>query len=119
MSKRKYYYEFTEHRQYKCCKCGRTMHEPTSHYCNGQYRKHKLNFTKEDMNEKTQKLFNALLDYLGIQENRVLKEGLSIGTTTNDVFGAPYIKELNIKLRYIDEEELKAYRDEKGTTKEG
>ena len=71
------------------------------------------------MNEKTKKLFNALLDYLDIQENRVLKEGLSIGTTINDVFEAPYIKELNIKLRYVDEEELKAYRDEKGTTKEG
>ena len=71
------------------------------------------------MNEKTKKLFNALLDYLGIQENRVLKEGLSISTTTNDVFGAPYIKELNIKLRYIDEEELKAYINEKGTEKEG
>ena len=71
------------------------------------------------MNEKTQKLFNALLDYLNIQENRVLKDGLSISDTTNDVFGAPYIKELNIKLRYIDEEELKAYINEKGTTKEG
>ena len=69
------------------------------------------------MNEKTQKLFNALLDYLNIQENRVLKDGLSISDTTNDVFGAPYIKELNIKLRYIDEEELKAYINEKGTTK--
>ena len=119
MSKRQYCYEFTEQRQYKCCECGRTMHAPTSHFCNGQYRKHKLNFTKEDMNEKTQKLFNALLDYLDVKDNRVLKEGLSIGTTTNDVFGEPYIKELNIKLRYIDEEELKAYRDEKGTTKEG
>ncbi len=71
------------------------------------------------MNEKTQKLFNALLEYLSIQENRVLKDGLSISDTTNDVFGEPYIKELNIKLRYIDEEELKAYKDEKGTTKEG
>ena len=71
------------------------------------------------MNEKTQKLFNALLDYLDVKDNRVLKEGLSIGITTNDVFEAPYIKELNIKLRYIDDEELKAYRDEKGTTKEG
>ena len=71
------------------------------------------------MTEKTQKLFNAMLDYLNIQENRVLKEGLSIGTTTNDVFEAPYIKELNIKLRYVDEEELKAYINEKGTTKEG
>ena len=71
------------------------------------------------MDKEIRILFNALLDYLNIQENRVLKEGLSIGTTTNDVFGAPYIKELNIKLRYIDEEELKAYKDEKGTTKEG
>ena len=71
------------------------------------------------MNEKTQLLFNAILAYLDVKENRVLKEGLSIGTTTNDVFGAPYIKELNIKLRYIDEEELKAYSDEKGTKKEG
>ena len=71
------------------------------------------------MDKKTQLLFNAILAYLDIQENRVLKEGLSIGTTTNDVFGAPYIKELNIKLRYIDEEELKVYRDEKGTKEEG
>ena len=69
------------------------------------------------MNEKTQKLLYALLDYLDVKENRILKEWLSIGTTTNDVFGAPYIKELNIKLRYIDEEELKAYINEKGTTK--
>lgn len=65
------------------------------------------------MDKKTQKLFNALLAYIDVKENRVLKEGLSIGTTTNDIFGAPYIKELNIKLRYVDEEELKAYEDEK------
>ena len=71
------------------------------------------------MNDKTRLLFYALLDYLGVQENRVLKDGLSISDTTNDVFGEPYIKELNIKLRYIDEEELKADRDEQGTTKEG
>lgn len=71
------------------------------------------------MDKKTQKLFNALLAYLDVKENRVLKEGLSIGTTTNDIFGAPYIKELNIKLRYVDEEELKAYEDEKGTKEEG
>ena len=71
------------------------------------------------MTEKTQKLFNALIDYLGIQENRILKEGLSIGTTTNDVLEEPYIKELNIKLRFLDEEELKAYEDEKGTKEEG
>ena len=71
------------------------------------------------MNEKTKKLVNALIDYLDIQEKFVLKSGLFIGTTIDDVFEAPYLKELNIKLRYIDEEELKAYRDEKGTTKEG
>ena len=69
------------------------------------------------MTEKTQKLFNALLEYLSIQENCVLKGGLFIGTTIDDVFEEPYIKELNIKLRYIDEEELKAYKDEKGTSK--
>lgn len=71
------------------------------------------------MNEKTQKLLNALIDYLNIQKKFVLKGGLFIGTTIDDVFEKPYLKELNIKLRYIDEEELKAYRDEKGTTKEG
>ena len=71
------------------------------------------------MDKKTQLLFNALLDYLGIQENCVLKGGLFIGTTIDDVFEEPYIKELNIKLRYIDEEELKAYINENRTTKEG
>ena len=70
------------------------------------------------MNEKTQKLLNALLEYVDVKERYVLKDGLSISDTINDVFGEPYIKELNIKLRYIDEEELEAYRDEKGTTKE-
>ena len=39
------------------------------------------------MNEKNQKLFNALLDYLGIQENYVLKGGLFIGTTINAIVG--------------------------------
>ena len=70
------------------------------------------------MNKKTQKLLNALLDYLGIQENCVLKEGFSISTITDDVLEEPYLKELNIKLRFLDEEELKAHEDEKGTTKE-
>ena len=46
MTKRKYFYEYTEYRQYKCCECGRTMHEPTPHICNGQYIKHKLKFKK-------------------------------------------------------------------------
>ena len=48
MTKKKYCYEFSEHRQYKCLLCDRTMHEPTSHYCNGQYRKHNLKFTKDE-----------------------------------------------------------------------
>ena len=48
MTKRKYCNEFTEHRQFKCCECGRTMHEPTPHYCNGQYRKYNLEFLKKD-----------------------------------------------------------------------
>ena len=46
MSKRKFCYEFTDNRQYKCYICGRTMHDPKPHICNGQYRKHKLNFKK-------------------------------------------------------------------------
>ena len=48
MSKKKHCYEYTEHRQYKCCECGRTMLKPTPHICNGQYRKHKLHFVKYD-----------------------------------------------------------------------
>lgn len=48
MTKRKYFYEFTEYRQYKCCLCGRTMHKPTPHICNRQYIKHKLIFLKKD-----------------------------------------------------------------------
>lgn len=113
MTKKKYCYEYTEYRQYKCCLCGRTMHKPTPHICNRQYIKHNLIFMKEDMAEKTQKLLNAMIEYLGIQKNNVIKGGLSISTTADDVLGAPYIKEINIKLRYIDEEELKAYRNEK------
>lgn len=46
MSKKKYCYEYTEYRQYKCCFCGRTMHKPTPHICNRQYIKHKLKFNK-------------------------------------------------------------------------
>ena len=46
---RKYCYELSEHRPYKCCECGRTMYEPRPHICNGQYRKHKLNFLKKIM----------------------------------------------------------------------
>ena len=46
MTKRKYCYEYTDYRQYKCCECGRTMHEPAPHICNGQYRKYKIKFVK-------------------------------------------------------------------------
>ena len=71
------------------------------------------------MDKEIRILFNALLNFLNVKEGNVLKDGLSISDTVNDVFGAPYIRELTIKLRYIDKEALKAYRDEKGTTKEG
>lgn len=55
MSKKKYFYEFTEYRQYKCCLCGRTMHKPTPHICNRQYIKHKLIFIKNDEETGTTK----------------------------------------------------------------
>ena len=53
VSNKKYCYEFTEHRQYKCCECGRTMHEPVPHYCNGQYRKHHLKFKEYGTEQKS------------------------------------------------------------------
>ena len=71
------------------------------------------------MDEKTQKLFYALIDFLDIKNSYVLQDGLSISNTINDVLREPFIRELNIKLRYVDEEKLKAYRDEQRTTKEG
>ena len=77
MSKRKHCYEFTEHRQYKCYECGRTMHAPTPHFCNGQYRKHNVNFTKEDMNEKPQKLFYVLPTYADVKDNERLIDDLN------------------------------------------
>ena len=71
------------------------------------------------MDKKTKILFYTLLHYLKIREVCVLKEGFSISTKIDDVLCKPYIKEINIKLRYIGKEELKAYRNEKGTAKEG
>ena len=71
------------------------------------------------MDKEIRILFDALLDFLNVKENYVPEDGFSISDTVNDVFGAPYIRELTIKLRYVDKEALKAYRDEKGTTKEG
>lgn len=69
------------------------------------------------MDKKTRILFYTLLNYLKIREVCVLKEGFSISTKIDDVLCKPYIKELNIKLRYIEEEELKD-RDEERTSKE-
>ena len=71
------------------------------------------------MEEKYQEISKAILDCCKVQADYVLKDGLSISIATNDVLGEPYVKELNIKLRYVDEEALKANKDEKGTTKEG
>ena len=71
------------------------------------------------MEEKYQEISKAILDCCKVQADYVLKDGLSISIAINDVLGEPYVKELNIKLRYVDEEALKAYKDEKGTTKEG
>ena len=71
------------------------------------------------MEEKYQEIPKARLDCCNVQADYVLKDGLSISIATNDILGEPYVKELNIKLRYIDKEALKAYRDEKGTTEEG
>lgn len=71
------------------------------------------------MDKKTKRLLYALIDFADIEESRIVKGGFSIGTTRTDVMEEPYIKELNITLRYVDEEEFKAQRDEKGTAKEG
>ena len=71
------------------------------------------------MEEKYQEISKAILDCCKVQADYVLEDGLNISIATNDVLGEPYVKELNIKLRYVDKEALKAYRDEKGTTEEG
>ena len=71
------------------------------------------------MDREIKRLFYALLDYLDIKENDVLEDSFSISDTIDNAYGEPFIRELNIKLRYIDKEELKAFRDEEETTKEG
>lgn len=60
-----------------------------------------------------QEIPKAILDCCMVQAEYVLKDGLSISFATNDILGKPYVKELNIKLRYIDKEALKAYGNEK------
>ena len=71
------------------------------------------------MDSKIRPLLYALLDYLDIKESDVLEDSFSISDTIDNAYREPFIRELNIKLHYIDKEELKAYRDEEGTTKEG
>lgn len=82
MSKRKHCYEYTEHRQYKCCECGRTMHKPTPHICNGQYKKHNLKFAKYD---KYRYFPQDMLKSTDIQDVRnslrISVDGVEIGKT--------------------------------------
>ena len=70
------------------------------------------------MDRKIKRLLYALLDYLDIKENDVLEDSFSISDTIDNAYREPFIKELSIKLRYIDKEKLKAFRDEEGTTTE-
>lgn len=67
--------------------------------------------------ERIERLWDALLYYVYASKEDTLKGGLSISITTEDVFDAPFIKELNIKFRYIDRNELKRYNDERRTEK--
>ena len=78
MTKRKYSYEFSEYRQYKCCRCGRTMHEPTPHICNGQYSKYNLEFWKKVMeNEISIKKEDILKEYnQASEEQKALLENM-------------------------------------------
>lgn len=59
------------------------------------------------MDDKTKKLFHALINFLDIKDCYVLQDGLSISNTINDVIREPFISELSIKLRYVDKEKLK------------
>lgn len=65
------------------------------------------------MERKTKRLLDALLDYVNADEKYIVKDGFSISVVTNDVVDTPFVKELNIKFTYIDENELKRYNDEK------
>ena len=67
--------------------------------------------------ERIERLWDALLDYVYADKEDTLKGGLGISITTEDMFDAPYIKELNIKFRYIDRTELKRYNDKRRTEK--
>ena len=69
------------------------------------------------MERKTKRLLDAILDYVDANEGDILKNGLSIGIMTDNVFEEPFIKELNIKFKYIDRNELNRYNDERRTTK--
>lgn len=67
--------------------------------------------------ERIERLWDDLLDYVYASKEDTLKGGLSISITTEDVFDAPFIKELNVKFKYIDRNELKRYNYERRTTK--
>lgn len=69
------------------------------------------------MERRTKRLLDALLDYVDADEGDVVKNGLSVGIVTDDVFEEPFIKELNIKFKYADRNELKRYDDERRTAK--
>lgn len=69
--------------------------------------------------ERIERLWDALIYYVYASKEDTLKGGLSISITTENVFEEPFIKELNVKFRYIDRTELKRYNDERRTTKEG
>ena len=117
MTKRKYCYEFTEYRQYKCCECGRTMHEPTSHYCNGEFRKHNLEFiTKQtDMNErfdpKTFKPFDKVLARCRESEWVPTLFGFFIDTDNKDPF-SPFVLGERVVCVDIGYQQCIPYNDE-------
>lgn len=69
--------------------------------------------------ERIERLWDALLYYVYASKEDTLKCGLSISITTEDAFDEPFIKELNVKFKYIDRNELKRYNDERRTSKEG
>lgn len=105
MSKRKHCYEYTEHRQYKCCECGRTMHKPTPHICNGQYRKHNLKFVKY---EKYRYFEQDMLKSTGIQafsdSVRISIDGKEVGyartATTSNISAEPTKHPTPINISY-------------------
>ncbi|MGN1155373.1 MAG: hypothetical protein ACI4TK_04285 [Agathobacter sp.] len=67
--------------------------------------------------ERKERLWDALLNYVNASKEDTIKGGLSISVTTEDIFDVPFVKELNIKFRYIDRKILKEYQDGQRTKK--